>query len=384
MTNNLPPDWDPHSDGVSQDQLSAYDQMRDRCPIAYSEQHQWSLFRHKDIMRVLMDHSTFSNAVSKHLSVPNGMDPPEHTVYRAALEPYFTDQVVSQFEPICRTLAANLVASLPCHQPVEIITSFAQTFALQVQCAFLGWPADMQEPLRQWSLDNHEASLQQDKARLSLVAERFSSYIQTLLQTRRDAGESAPEDMTAKLMRTRVNGELLTDEEIVSVLRNWTAGEIGTIAASIGILIQFLAESPELQNTVRQQPQKLPEAIEEILRIHGPLITNRRIATCPVSLGGREMAAGQRLSLVWVSANRDEEVFTDAKKFRWGRDQSKNLLYGAGIHVCPGAALARLELRVVMEELLAKTASIHLVEPLPIKAMYPAGGFSQLMVQFEG
>ena len=383
MNENLPSDWDPHTDAVSHDQLTAYDNMRNRCPVAYSERHQWSLVRHRDITRVLADHNTFSNVVSKYVSVPNGMDPPEHTAYRAIIEPFFSADVISAFEPECREIATDIVKSVPRNNPTEIIASVAQTFALQIQCAFLGWPEDMQEPLRQWSRDNHEATLAQDRERLARVAEEFSSYITALLNNRREAGESAPVDITSRFLKTKVGDALLTDEEIVSILRNWTAGEIGTIAASIGILIHFLAAAPDLQEILRQQPAKIPEAIEEILRIRGPLISNRRVATCPVTIGEREIAKGHRLSLVWASANRDEEVFADAQNFRWGRDHNKNLLYGAGIHVCPGAPLARLELRVFMEILLAKTTAIHLSEPAPVNAMYPAGGFSRLTVRLD-
>jgi cytochrome P450 len=82
MSKKPQPDWDPRSPAVLDDQIAAYDQMRSRCPVAYSDYLHWSLFRHADVMRVLNDHDTFSNAVSSHLSVPNGMDPPEHTRYR--------------------------------------------------------------------------------------------------------------------------------------------------------------------------------------------------------------------------------------------------------------------------------------------------------------
>lgn len=383
MNDRTPPDWDPHSDTVSTDQLIAYDKMRGRCPVAFSERHQWSLFKHEDITRVLHDHNTFSNAVSRHLSVPNGMDPPQHTAYRKIIEPFFSPDTMAAFEPVCRDFAAALMEKIPLGRPAEIIGTFAQTYALQVQCAFLGWPFEMQESLRQWSHKNQQATFKQDRARLRDIAEEFSSYIKQLLQTRRDAGEQAPRDVTTSLLHTEVNGKLLSDEEIISVLRNWTAGEIGTIAASVGILVQFLAEDPRLQQELRDQPEKLPEAIDEILRIHGPLISNRRLTTRSVTINGRKIKAGELLSILWVSANRDEDVFEDARNFRWGRDQGKNLLYGAGIHVCPGAPLARLELRVVMEELLAGTKAITLTETSPTRAVYPAGGFSQLTVQFD-
>jgi cytochrome P450 len=123
----------------------------------------------------------------------------------------------------------------------------------------------------------------------------------------------------------------------------------------------------------------LPAAIDEILRIHAPLISNRRSATRPGKFDGRTIEAGERISLIWASANRDEAVFGDPDEFRLDRDPALNLLYGAGIHVCPGAPLARLELRVVMEELLCATREIApLRGKAPVKAAYPASGFASL------
>ena len=133
----------------------------------------------------------------------------------------------------------------------------------------------------------------------------------------------------------------------MSILRNWTVGEVGTISAAVGILVHFLAEHPDLQQQLRDRPSLLPTAIDEILRIHGPLVANRRITTRPVEIGGRKLDAGERISLIWVAANRDGRVFEDADAFRLDRDPAQNLLYGMGIHVCPGASLASLELRVL-------------------------------------
>src|SRR5450755_3051536 len=106
MNDMLQPDWDPKSDVVLRDQLAAYDEMRERCPVAYSDFLSWSLFRHEDVVRVLNDHDTFSNAVSKHLSVPDGMDPPEHTEYRRIVESYFRPELMEAFEPQFRAIAA--------------------------------------------------------------------------------------------------------------------------------------------------------------------------------------------------------------------------------------------------------------------------------------
>jgi cytochrome P450 len=128
----------------------------------------------------------------------------------------------------------------------------------------------------------------------------------------------------------------------------------------------------------------LPAAIDEILRIHAPLIASRRITTTQVEIGGRTLAAGERISLIWASANRTEAVFDNPDEFRFDRDPAQNLLYGAGIHVCPGAPLARMELRIVMEELLARTSQIALVPGKEaVKAVYPACGFSTLPLSIQ-
>jgi cytochrome P450 len=235
------------------------------------------------------------------------------------------------------------------------------------------------EPLIHWTTKNHEATLAQDREAMAEVAREFEDFIDAQLETRRRAGAGPDADVTASLMHEKIEGRPLSREEITSILRNWTAGEVGTIAAAVGILAHFVAEHAELQGQLRAQPSLLPAAIDEILRIHGPLVANRRSTTRPVEIGGRKIDAGERLSLIWISANRDGRVFKDPDAFRLDRDPSKNLLYGAGIHVCPGAPLARMELRVVMEELLERTARIEAVPgKSPTNAVYPASGFSNL------
>jgi cytochrome P450 len=384
MNDMNPQDWDPKSDAVLRDQRAAYDKMRERCPVAYSDFLGWSLFRHEDIVRVLNDPDTFSNAVSRHLSVPNGMDPPEHTEYRRIIEPYFQPERMEVFEPQCREIAAKLVQSLLERDEVEIISEFAQSFAVQVQCSFLGWPVGMNETLRLWTLKNKQATLAEDRAAMEKIAREFEGYVDGLLQVRRAAGAQASDDITTNLLQQQVCARPLRYEEIVSVLRNWTVGEISTISASVGILVHYISEHTDLQQRLRAQPSLLPDAIEEILRMHGPLVANRRITTRPVEIGGRKIGAGERISLIWISANRDGHVFEDPDAFRPERDQAANLLYGAGIHVCPGAPLARMEMRVVMEELLARTARI---DPIPGKpptdAVYPASGFVTLYLRIR-
>ena len=385
MNKRLEPDWHPTSDEVLRDQRAAYDALRERCPVAYSDFLGWSVFRHQDVVRVLRDPASFSSVVSTHLSVPNGMDAPEHTGYRRIIERYFEPQAIAAFEPACRQIAAGLARSLRGRGEVELIAEFAQLFAVRVQCAFLGWPAHMHEPLRCWTQKNREASLAQDRPALAALSSDFAGYVDELLQSRRNStAEQPPGDIVASLLRQQINGRPLHDDEIVSILRNWTVGEVGTMAAAVGILAEHLCRHAGLQQQLREQPALLPDAIEEILRLHGPLVNNRRITTCPVQIGGRQIEAGQRISLNWIAANRDERVFDDASAFRLERDQSANLLWGAGIHVCPGAPLALMELRLVLEELLAHSSGLSLIADRPAAwAVYPASGFASLPLAIQ-
>lgn len=385
MNDRIEPDWDPMAEGVLRDQRAAYDELRERCPVAYSASMQWSLFRHEDISRVVHDHDTFSSAVSRHLSVPNGMDPPEHTAYRRMIEPYFSAVRMDAFEPACRGIVADQVRKALARGEVELMADIALPFAVRVQCAFLGWPPTLHEPLVRWTKKNSEATLARDRQAMSEIAREFEGFIDDMLEIRFQAGARPDDDITAALMHEKVRGRPLSNEEIVSILRNWTVGEVGTISAAIGILVHYLAQHAELQKQLRVQPSLLPAAIDEILRIHGPLVANRRITTRPVEIGGRKIDAGERISLIWLSANRDGRIFENPDTFSLDHDPSKNLLYGVGIHVCPGAPLARMELRVAMEELFKHTTSIEPVsDRSPTNAVYPASGFATLPLRIQG
>jgi cytochrome P450 len=373
-------DWNPRADSVLADQDAAYDAMRERCPVAYSEFLGWSVFRHADVARVLADHETFANGASAHRSVPNGLDPPEHGAYRQAIEPFFTPERMRAHAPVCRNAAVALLEPLSRSAAFDCMAAFAVPFALRCQCSFLGWPEPLTEPLSVWTRKNHAAILAGDRAALAALAHEFESLVEEMCAPRRTT--EGPLDVTRELMQTCVNGSALTKDELTSILRNWTVGEVGSLAASIGIIVHGLASDRELQTRLREAPDLVPRAIDELLRACGPLVSNRRVARRDVEIGGRSIAAGERLSVMWTSANRDERAFERASEIRLERDGSASLLYGAGIHACPGAPLARLELEIATEELLARFASLELAnEPAPRRAVYPANGWQVLPVR---
>lgn len=358
--------------------------MRQRCPVAHSNYLGWSVFRHADVLAILNDPARFSNEVSSHLSVPNGMDPPRHTPFRKIIEPYFSEEAMRAFRPLLVKRVNTLFDALGGRLPatVEILETLGRPFALQVQCAFMGWPDSLHRPLARWIRDNHEATLSGDRERMAEVAVRFDAHIREQLESRRSLVASAVPsgelDVTGRLMRETVDGRPLTDEELVSLIRNWTVGELGTITACVGIILGFLADHPDVARQLRANPHDVAPAIDEILRLNAPLISNRRITTENVQLGEHSLAAGERITLMWASANRDETVFPEADRFRLNRNPADNLLYGAGLHVCPGAPLARMELEVFTATALARLKHLTPAPEGRHHAHYPAGGYEEL------
>lgn len=376
-------DWDPTIPDTSRDPVGRYDDMRERCPVAFSDFAAWSVFRHEDVERVLHDTAAFSNRVSRHLSVPNGMDPPEHTAYRRLVERLLSSGRVATFEARCAAVARSCIGAVPAQGAVEIMEDVAGPFAARAQCAFLGWPESMAPSLLRWTARNHAATLARDRIAMAGIAEEFEDYVDDMIGRRR-RGEIPGGDVTGELMAARVAGRPLGRDELVSVLRNWTMGEVGTLSAAVGILVHHLAADEALQALLRRDHTQVPAAVEEILRVDGPLVSNRRRTTRGVTLGGRTIPAGATVSINWIAANRDEAAFEQAHRIDLTRRQDGNLLYGGGIHVCPGAALARMELRVMLEALLEGTAWFR-PDPqrLSERAGFPAAGFATLPVCVE-
>jgi len=370
------PDWDPRAPAVLEDQRLAYDEEREHCPVAYDEFLGWSLFRHDDIVHVLADPDTYANA-SAHRAVPNGMDPPEHTRYRHLLEAYFGPEQMSALEPRCRSIGAELAQVLAARGEVELVTQFAQPFSFQTLCAFVGWPAETWQGLRGWTDRNQHAALNPDATTGAALAQEFAGHVAGFLHGHGETAQSPGGDAVTGLMAAEPDGTALDERDIISILRNWTASH-GTLTAGIGIIAWNLATQPELQHTLRQQPALIVPAIEEILRADGMLVANRRVTTRTAEMQGRTIPAGEQVSLNWIAANRDPRTFDDPDAVRLDRDQTDNLLFGAGIHNCVGAPLARLEMRVAVEELLEHTSMITLAGSTPDRDAYPSNGFRAL------
>jgi len=369
-------DWNPQDAAVLADQTQAYDEMRGKCPVAHSQLMDWSLFQHADITAVLADPETFSNQ-SEFPAIPNGMNPPLHGPYYKALAAFFEPSQLAGFESRARTLAVELLQPLLASGEGEFITAFSTPFAFKALCQFLGWPESQSDCLAKWT---HDTALSTDKQTGKALADSFTAHVKANLNTHRDPAEQAQHDTSHELLQTEIMGQRLSDEEIVSLLRNWVAGH-STVAAGLGLVMLHLAKEPELQQRLRGEPSLIPAAIEEILRVDGPLIANRRTTTREVEIQGRTLPQGAKISLMWMAANRDPQAFADPGTVKLERETEAGLVWGQGIHICLGAPLARLEMRVAVEQLLLHTQHIVLSSVLPQREVYPNNGLASLHLQ---
>ncbi len=364
------------------DQRSAFDDLRERCPVARADG-ALMLLRHADVVAAARDPETFSSNVSTRRVIPNGLDGAEHSVYRAIVDKYLSPERVAREEPQCRRVATDIVDGLPRGQMVKTITDVGTPYAVRTMSAWLGWPAALEPDLVAWMARNHAATRSGERTRMAAVAEEFDAMIRSLLDARR---EGPATDVTAELMREQAGGEPLTDAEVVSILRNFTAGDLGSMATSAGVIVHYLAANPEIQRELRSQvrtatPAQLEDAVNEILRIDDPFVSNRRRTTREVEVGGTRLPPESRVLLNWTAANRDPRVFTDPDAYDPAAHAPANLVFGTGPHVCPARGLTLMELRVLTEVVLTRTEWLELDRHEPaVRETPPVGGWARVPV----
>ncbi len=378
---------DSHSEvGTRPDLRVMLDAQRQTCPVVREGDGSVTLLAHFDVRAAALDAETFSSAVSAHRALPNSLDGAEHRAYRRLIDAYLTDAEVAAQEPQCREHAAAIVDALPRGVTVRTVLDIGTPYAVRVQSTWLGWPTEIERELVDWVAANREATRSGERARMAQVAEDFDAVISRLLDARRDG---SVDDVTSRLMNDRVDGRPLQHAEIVSILRNWTAGDLSSLAACVGVIVHHLATDVALQGYLRQlvagdRVREFEDAVEEILRIDDPFVSNRRVTTRDVVVGGESIAAGTRVVLNWTAANRDPEAFPDPDAFNPDGHAAANLVFGIGPHVCPGRALTLMELRVIAWELLARTTRIGLsAERDPVREIAPVSGWAKVPIVLD-
>lgn len=380
MTDHMPDDLS----AVGRDLRAYTDELRPKHAVVKNISGEWVLLRHADVVTAALDDKTFSSAVSRYLQVPNGLDGVVHSKYRTIIDRYLTEQALTPFVPVFESIAAELVASLLANDAVvDAVHDIGAVFAVRAQCAWLGWPKQLEPKLLNWMKQNHAATRSGQQTQTAAVAVQFDDIIRSVLIPVREAGET--HTVTGKLCQEKIDGRFLTEIELISILRNWTGGDLGSMALCVGVLVAYLAkesvQNPHLLQKLRHTAnQELELFIDEVLRIDNPFVSNRRVTTCPVHIGGRDIPQGARVKLNWTSANRDSAVF-GTHNFNPEKHAADNLVYGIGKHVCPGRTLATWQLRIALQALLNKVNAIELAPHQPLeREVAPVGGYHRVPV----
>ena len=368
-------------DPFADDPRIHYDTLQHE-PLSRDAAGRWVVTRHADAVAVVTDPETYSSHVSRFLQVPNGLDGAAHREARELLDPYFSADRMDALAPLLDEVADGLLAGVTPGQPLDAVADLGSVYAVRAQSVWLGWPAELEPELLAWMDDNHAATRSGELARTAAVAHRFDAIIHRLLSGRRLRRPGRPADLTEELMRVRhQDGRPLGEDEIVSVLRNWTGGDLGSLALCTGVTLYWFATHPELQDElVGASDDAFDLAVDEILRIDDPFVSNRRVATRYAVLRDQAIAPGEQLVVNWTAANRDPAVFPDPDAYDPHGNAAANLVYGTGPHVCPGRPLATLELRVLLRAVLAGHRVRLAPGTTPEREQPPVGGFRRVPV----
>ena len=350
----------------SGDAQQLYARLREKAPVARHEDPRfWVLSKHADVVAASTDPATFCSARGillmeigvEYPSPPTMMhtDPPDHTRYRGMVQPAFKPSLTRSLEPLVRQRARDLLDALAAG-PVDFVDAVAVPFPLLVICDLLGLPPEDWRRLWEWS----EAVIPgatdwPEERRTALQAEMFTELVTTAKERRAEPRAD---------VISQVAAEGLSDDELAMFLVQLLVAGNETSRNMLSGGIVALAAHPDQWRRLRADRALVPTAVEEILRWTSPVVYFMRTATRDVELRGQRIAAGDPVVLLYASANRDEDEFgPTADAFDVGRHPNHHVAFGFGPHFCLGAALARLEGKVLLEELLDRYGSIEKAGP---------------------
>ena len=357
--------------------------MREANPVAYDERTgMWNLFRHADVQRMLTDFGTFTADFGEYASAGSAfsagnltaMDPPLHRRYRSLASQAFTREAVAALEPRIAEVTRDLLDAVADQESFDLISALAYPLPVIVISEMLGVPASDRGLFRDWAnkiFDPNEAAeagAGGDNPLAARVAP-LQDYFREHTRERRVAPRA---DMITELVRAEVDGQRLTDEEIVTFLTILLIAGHVTTTLMLGSSVRVLHEHPELADVLRADPARIPVVLEEVLRYHPPFTIAARMTARETEVSGVVIPAHQPVTSWLVAANYDPAAFAepdrfDAGRFATERDVNRHFSFGHGVHFCLGAPLARLEGRLALEAVLGRYADIRLDESRPFQ-----------------
>ncbi|OBK54083.1 cytochrome P450 [Mycobacterium kubicae] len=338
--------------------------------------HAWLLTRHADVRLVSRDTDTFTSRKGNTLveaeagptsAMLPGIDPPRHVHYRKLINQGFTVRNVQRLEPKMRQVARDIVATITEKGEFDAVIDISAEMSLQVIADVLGVPAEDRLDVFRWSnaigsLGIEDPDYAPTPEALGQAAAEMFAYCNKLVDQRRSDGLT--DDILSALLAAEVDGEKLNRDQLNEffLLLAIAGNETTRNTLSHGILA--LSEHPEQQQLLARDPGAIKPAVEELLRWATPVMHFRRTVTTDVEIRGQHIPAGDWVLIHYLSANRDEEVFDRADEFDVTRADAGHAAFGGGgVHFCLGAQLARLELRVMLEELYSNVPGLKVTGP---------------------
>ena len=364
------------------DPASIWSELRARCPIAQTQRYgrTWMPVDYDDIARIAHDVEHFS---SRDIAVitpnrelnplapimleapPITSDPPVHTWARRLLLPSFGPSAIDAVTPVTRGLANELIDAILDDGEADLATAYAQHIPVRVIAQMLGIPADDEATFTGWAVTIlQEGVTNLDKA-IGSVMELITYFGERSAERRAMEPGDRPDDLLTLLVEAEVDGEPLSDRHLIGSCFLLLLAGIDTTWSAIGSSLWHLAANPEDQARLRAEPELMNTAVEEFLRFYSP-VTMARYVNDDIEFAGCPMRRGDKVLMTFPAGNRDPEMFEDADKFVIDRARNRHFAFGSGIHRCLGSNLARMELRVALEEWLARVPTFELADPAAV------------------
>jgi cytochrome P450 family 142 subfamily A polypeptide 1 len=340
--------------------------MRANAPVYWDDEAGiWGLSSHEHVSAVSRDWQTFCSGKGSRpdSSVPSmiNMDGDEHSFRRGIVKRGFTLRRVQDHEPFLRATVSRLLDAVCERGSCDVVAEIATPLPMAMIGELMGLPDDDHALLLHWS-DLFATGGAEVRVEVEEAVRDWVGYIMRVVAERRAAGPA--EDLISLVVHASEDGRSLTDADLIFETMLVLVGGDETTRHVVSGGLETLLRHPEQLALVREDRSLLPSAVEEMLRWVTPVKNMNRTATRDAELGGMHISKDDRVLLLYPSANRDEAVFDDADRFDVRRDPNPHVAFGAfGRHHCLGAQLARLELRVLFEELLDRMPDLHLADP---------------------
>jgi cytochrome P450 len=312
---------------------------------------QWILTRHDDIRSVLKSSADYSSkAMGEQGSALPLLtdDPPKHTQLRALVDRAFTMRTLKLMEDWVDDLAREMVERLPQGAPVDIVQVLTIPLPVAVISRMMDIPAERADDFKRWSdaLTGTLAGASIEDRQQEIL--EMATFFQEMIPDRRG---TPGDDLISAVANAEIDGERLTDQEIVGFCILLLIAGNETTTNLLGNFFNIAADRPEVWSALIENPKLIDAAVEETLRFDAPVQFLMRKATRPMHYHGQDVAEGENVTVVMAAANRDPDVYEDPDQFRLDRRKNHHHTFGFGIHFCIGAPLARMEARMVLRAL---------------------------------